>query len=298
MRRNLWAPPERTLLSRQRTISTYADPDHLMGHATAEQMRQSADHFSYGGPAPVEIMTHRELQPPPRCEPPVERFVAELSSDQHPKRLGKLYTSFDDSSVSSLTEARAPGATSSTGSFEQLNTRRRDINSALSFGVRRSGEDEFDVALAQALRLRQEEEDARQPRLLGNEDEELDILQALRITSHKEEEMARIQLELAQAPWARRGRMPRDQTLIESPEPNAAFQHHRRPQEPSAYIATSSRTPINQQGQDTEPRLEKGQGTTKRTTMQSSATDTIVSLDEPEEWPIGFARRSHLHLYD
>lgn len=293
MRRNLWEPPERTLLSRQRTISNYADPNHVMGHATAEQLRQSADHFSNGGPAPAEIMTHRELQLPPQYELPAESRVVELSSDQQPKHPWQLYTPFDESSVSRVTEARLPDATSPTGSYEQSHSQQHDSNSALNFGGGRSGDDAFDAALAQALKLSQEEEYARQRTLLGNDDDELQLVRALKI-SYEEEKTRQLELEQAmKAPLASKGLTPREQRLTASPEPDDALQFHQQHHESSAYIATASRTPQTQRKQDMEPRLERDEDTTKRTTTQDtdsspktrpSATDTIGTLDEPEEW--------------
>jgi hypothetical protein len=56
--RSLWQPPDRAAIYVGHTITNYSNAEHVMGYATAEQIRSSASYYSHGRPFSYELEAH------------------------------------------------------------------------------------------------------------------------------------------------------------------------------------------------------------------------------------------------
>lgn len=90
--RNLWQPPEPTPVDVGRSISAYSNPTHIIGYATAEQLRSSAIYFSNGRPSSglhVSRIPHRGVLSELANEP-LQAIAGGNGNRYHTSRL--LYT--------------------------------------------------------------------------------------------------------------------------------------------------------------------------------------------------------------
>lgn len=90
----MWQPPDRAASNLGRTFDSYRNPDHLLGFATAEQLRRSASQFSQAlGISELPAITPRTAQPYVAPLPPSD--PQEMPTNVNMNELGGASVSTD-----------------------------------------------------------------------------------------------------------------------------------------------------------------------------------------------------------